>query len=105
MVLRWGVVVRVCVGQLPELASEGDLRRVVEVLIAEQDHPPRIERLCDCFHDLGHQWLRDVDTADLGADTAGDWLNVQLRGDTRYGIGSGGDHLGASSYSARIVNL
>jgi hypothetical protein len=75
-----GVVVGMRVGQLAEVAAEPDLAAVVEVLVAEEQHPVAQERRPDRGHGGLVERLGDVEPGDLGADVAGDRADVERGG-------------------------
>ncbi len=72
VVLGRGVVVRVGVGELAEVAGEGDLGGVVELLPPEEDDLVAMEGLLDRLDGLGGQRLGEVHAVDVGSDVTGD---------------------------------
>ena len=63
-----------------EVAGEGDVLPVVEVLAAEEDHLPLKQRGADPGHRLGGEGAGQVDALDLGPDVHGQRTNADGRG-------------------------
>src|SRR5207249_601428 len=71
---------RVRVRELSEASPERDLRLVVDVLVAEEEHPVLQERLTDVGDRRVVERRGEVDAVDLGADPAGDRANLERGG-------------------------
>jgi hypothetical protein len=69
-------LVRVRVRHFAELPREGDLGRMVEVLVAEEDDLVREQRLPDFRDYLGSEGPGDVDAGDLRPDVPGEPANA-----------------------------
>ena len=51
-----------------EMPREGDVVRLRQVLVAEEEHEVGVERVAERFDGLVREGLRQIDAADLGAD-------------------------------------
>jgi hypothetical protein len=74
------LVVRVRVGERPELPSEGDLRRVVEMLVPEEDDLVPVQGVLQLPDRFRRQRASDVDAGDVRADMPGHRLDYDHRG-------------------------
>ena len=72
LILWWCLVVRMCVGKLTEVAADCDLAGMREVLSAEEYYLVPVQRGLEVRDFFAGQRLRDVGTADVGADIPGD---------------------------------
>jgi hypothetical protein len=65
---------------LPKLAGEPQMSRMIETLASKEDDFPSQNRGPDAMDVLGRQWLANVDTVHLGTSPARNWQDYYRRG-------------------------